>query len=130
MRRTIKPRHTIYAVICMALAAPFLVTSCDGDISSVSSALDAMYLESKGLEKVSVDSILRFSNKLNTYVTQNPSAKSDPLYPEIKQNLKLHAVHISITVNAEWDGEKFIDLTTGKEFTPTIEDEYVEGEQL
>lgn len=131
MRKPIRIRYICYTVLSSAIYAPFLILlSCDGDSSSVSSALDAMYLESKGLEKVSVDSIQRFSKKLNAYVTHNPSAKNDPLYPEIKQNLNLHAVHISITANTEWDGEKFIDLATGKEYIPSIKDEYVEGEQL
>lgn len=71
--------------------------------------MESFYNESRGLTKVSPDSIQRFATKVENYVTYYPETKSDPYYPEIVDNIndaaKLCGLTIHITLNPEWEGE-------------------------
>jgi hypothetical protein len=51
--------------------------------------LEAYYAESQQLSAAPRDSILRFSRKVQGFVTRNPDAAGDPLYPKIKSNISL-----------------------------------------
>ena len=51
--------------------------------------LEAYYAESQNLEAAPRDSVLRFYRKVQSFVTINPDAKEDPLYPEIRRNISL-----------------------------------------
>lgn len=52
--------------------------------------------ESTILGETSQDSISRFSRKVDAFVGLHPSAKDDPLYPEIEANIRQArlAIHI------------------------------------
>lgn len=51
--------------------------------------LEAYYAESQNLGAAPRDSVLRFYKKVQSFVTINPDAKEDPLYPEIRRNISL-----------------------------------------
>lgn len=51
--------------------------------------LEAYYAESQQLSAAPRDSIVRFSRKVQGFVTRNPDATEDPLYPKIKSNISL-----------------------------------------
>lgn len=59
------------------------------------------YAESCHLDQATQDSIVRFSRKVDAFVTANPQAKEDPLYPRILHNIQTS----SFTLNTEWNGE-------------------------
>ncbi|MCR5643301.1 MAG: hypothetical protein K6G32_08205 [Prevotella sp.] len=51
--------------------------------------LEAYYAESQQLSAAPRDSIVRFSRKVQGFITRNPDATGDPLYPKIKSNISL-----------------------------------------
>ena len=51
--------------------------------------LEAYYAESQQLSASPRDSNVRFSRKVQGFVTRNPDATEDPLYPKIKSNISL-----------------------------------------
>ena len=99
--------QTIFVVIgaVLALLVKFLMDAIGAPIED----MEYFYNESRGLTKVSPDSIQRFATKVVNYVTYYPETKSDPYYPEIVDNIndaaKLCGLTIHITLNPEWEGE-------------------------
>lgn len=94
----------------VALFATSALSSCSKDaIGAPVQDMEYFYNESRGLTKVSPDSIQRFATKVENYVTYYPEKKSDPYYPEIVDNIndaaKLCGLTIHITLNPEWEGE-------------------------
>jgi hypothetical protein len=71
--------------------------------------MEYFYNESRGLTKVSPDSIQRFATKVENYASHNPTVQSDPLWTEIIENIQsaAHGANITfhITINTAWDGE-------------------------
>ena len=63
------------------------------------------YLESKNLPEATADSVTRFTEKVDAFVTVHPDAQQDPLYPEIRENIQQVWVQFQITVHDEWDKE-------------------------
>ena len=51
--------------------------------------LEAYYEESLHLDVAPRDSVVRFSQKVQGFVQQNPDAADDPLYPEIQDKISL-----------------------------------------
>ena len=99
----------------VALFATSALSSCSKDaIGAPIEDMEYFYNESRGLTKVSPDSIQRFATKVENYVTYYPETKSDPYYPEIVDNIndaaKLCGLTIHLTLNPEWEGEIIINF--------------------
>jgi hypothetical protein len=71
--------------------------------------MESFYVESKGLNSVTVDSVRTFSSKVDGYVAVNPLAKEHRRYPQILQNIKTASLRLSISINDEWDGDTHIN---------------------
>ena len=95
--------HTAHVRISRAfLCLLFLVAlaSCSNDdVHFVE--ISEYYAESCHLDQATQDSIVRFSQKVDAFVTANPEAKEDPLYPRILHNIQTS----TFTLNTEWNGE-------------------------
>lgn len=90
-----------------------LTSSCCSDTEIiVVENMQAFYKESIKLKSAANDSIHRFAAKFEGYVIKNPAEKSNPLYFEIKNNIKKAAttagISIIITINSEWKGDTTI----------------------
>lgn len=75
-----------------------LVISCEQEVENQVSTpkMVAFYQESLSLETVAADSVQRFATKVDGYVTATPSAVSDPLYPDIMQNIRTASISITV----------------------------------
>ena len=60
------------------------------------------------LQSVSADSVNRFCDKVNGYVSVNPKAKNHVKYQLIMDNIKSAILHISIEIHDEWAGDTII----------------------
>ncbi len=87
--------------------ACLMMMACEKDIVS---NMEAYYIESMGLQSVTLDSIKTFSNKVESYVAENPDEKENPLYPKIQNNIKSALMHITLSVDTTWDGETYINF--------------------
>ena len=90
--------------VCMLL--PFLLlpalTGC-GDDALRYVEMEEFYVESRMLPEVSLDSVNRFSGKVDSFVGVHPDAVDDPLYPKIQDNIRSASIRITITVeDAAW----------------------------
>ena len=113
-KRVTNKIKSLYALpmATMAFVGLSFITSCDkGDFIYIEE-MEHFYNESFGLKQVTYDSITRFAPKVETYVIKNPAEKTNPLYPEIKANIKdavkSGGLSIVITVNDEWEGDTTI----------------------
>ena len=70
--------------------------------------MEAYYEESQGLDQVPLDSIRRFSAKVDEWVNTHPDASHDAFYPEIQQKIHLAMVKFSIEIEDSWDGDIYI----------------------
>ncbi len=105
---------SLYALpmAAMAFVGLSFITSCDKADFIYVEEMEHFYNESFGLKQVTYDSITRFATKVETYVIKNPAEKTNPLYPEIKANIKEAikggGLSIVITINDEWEGDTTI----------------------
>ena len=87
---------------------------CSQESLQSTSEMELLHAESSALGSVSPDSIQRFATKVETYASQNPASQSDPLWPEIIENIKSAAhganINFHITINTAWDGEIIINF--------------------
>lgn len=102
-------------IAAVALFAASALSACSKEVLGAPiEDMEYFYNESRGLTKVSPDSIQRFATKVVNYVTYYPETKSDPYYPEIVDNIndaaKLCGLTIHITIDAEWEGEIIINF--------------------
>lgn len=67
--------------------------------------MQAYYAESCHLGVAASDSVQRFSQKVETFVTLHTDAKQDPLYLRIQENIRSASFRLNINVDDEWDGE-------------------------
>ena len=67
--------------------------------------MQAYYVESCNLGVAAIDSVQRFSQKVDAFVLQHADAMDDPLYPKIRENIKAVKVKSGFYVNPEWDEE-------------------------
>ena len=96
-----------FIIILLVFAISWL-TSCEKEVFDINPTMEAYYMESVQLPTVSLDSIKKFSSKVDGYVADNPLAKEHRRYPQILQNIKTASLRISITINDEWDGDTII----------------------
>ena len=100
-------KGVILLIMCMVIG--FMLPSCEKEVFDVSPTMEAYYNESVQLPTVSLDSIKKFSTKVDGYVADNPLAKEHRRYPQILQNIKTASLRLSISINDEWDGDTHIN---------------------
>ncbi len=88
----------------MAALVLTVLTSCQKEVQRYDE-MRLYHAESLTLHQVQADSVVRFSDKVNAFVARYPAAAEDPLYPEIRANIRAALVTFSITIDDEWDGE-------------------------
>ena len=64
--------------------------------------MQAYYAESCHLGVAASDSVQRFSQKVDTFVTLHTDAKQDPLYLRIQENIRTASFRLSIYIDDEW----------------------------
>lgn len=74
---------------------------CEKDVIDI---MQGYYVESQGLQSVTIDSVTTFSQKVDRYVTQYPEEKEHHLYPKIQANIKSASLRITITADTTWAG--------------------------
>lgn len=103
--------HRGRAFLCLCLCAfSLLFISCEHLEDPSHSILEDYFYESQGLKQASNDSIRCFSEKVKTFANCTPSAKNDPLYTRIQENIRLATLRITIKIEDEWAGEKVISF--------------------
>ena len=103
--------HRGRAFLCLCLCTfSLLFISCVHLEDPSHSILEDYFYESQGLKQVSNDSIRCFSEKVKTFANCTTSAKNDPLYTRIQENIRLATLRITIKIEDEWAGEKVISF--------------------
>ena len=92
----------------LCLLASFILPSCEKAVIDEYPQMESFYVESKGLNFVTIDSVRTFSSKVDGFVTTYPIAKEHEKYPLIQANIKSASLRIAITVNDEWAGDTII----------------------
>lgn len=94
--------------LSLSFIVSFLCLACSKE-TSVSQPqypeMQAYYVESCHLSVAATDSVQRFMQKVDTFVTRHSDAKQDPLYPRIQENIRSASFRLNINVDDEWDGE-------------------------
>ena len=104
-------RRMSRALFCLCLMlSTFFFASCEHLEDPSHSILEDYFYESQGLKQASNDSIRCFSEKVKTFANCTPSAKNDPLYTRIQENIRLATLRITIKIEDEWAGEKVISF--------------------
>ena len=75
-------RGRAFLCLCVLLTSFFFV-SCEHYDDFDHGVMQAFLEESQGLNQVPLDSIRRFSAKVDEWVKMRPESKNDPIYPEI-----------------------------------------------
>ena len=89
----------------------FLCLACSKETSRMSyPEMQAYYAESCNLGVAATDSVQRFSQKVDTFVTQHTDAKDDPLYSKIQANIESVWVRVRIELGDDWEGENHYDF--------------------
>lgn len=86
----------------------FLAVACEKELAHYPEIV-AYHAESKTLDVATSDSVGKFNVKVKAFVASHPDATQDPLYPEIQKNIKANLLRLSLTIDDEWDGERFIE---------------------
>ena len=94
----------------MCLMASFILPSCEKAVIDEYPQMESFYVESKGLNFVTIDSVKTFSSKVDGFVTTYPLAKEHEKYPLIQANIKSASLRLTITVDTTWAGEKNINF--------------------
>ncbi len=80
--------------------------SCSGESDAPRYAeMQDYYTESIRLPQVTIDSVTLFSRKVDTFVGLHPDATDDPLYPQIRNNIRQASLRFTIEVDTAWNGE-------------------------
>ena len=98
-------RHSSILFIILIIVS-FLCLACSKETSvSHYPEMQAYYAESCNLGVAATDSVQRFAQKVNAFVTLHTDATDDPLYDRICDNIQSAWIRISITINEDWDGD-------------------------
>ena len=103
----------------LILLVALLTVSCEKEQMAESTPMYQMYTESVNLPQATLDSITNFTHKFGGYVGSHPDCRQDQYFAPTLQNLRNAAalygytirettVTTGVTVNDEWDGEKYI----------------------
>lgn len=93
-------------LLLLPLITLLLTVGCEKEVIDM---MEGFYVESQGLQSVSVDSVKSFSVKVNNYVAEYPEEKEHPLYPKVKTNIKNACFRLKIEIDTTWDGEIHIN---------------------
>lgn len=124
-QRTVNPHHTkaiptallhsacvrvgrAVLFLCL-LALPFIATSCEKEVERYEE-MESFHAESLTLPDVSLDSVARFTEKVNAFVRRIPAAHEDPLFPSICANIRKSLLRFNIYVDDSWDGIMYFDF--------------------
>ena len=107
--------HKVYtscsrAFLVMLLALPFAFASCDSEQTVSYEELVQYHAESLNLPAATADSIYRFSKKVTAFVSQHPDAKTDPLYPQIEENIHAAATKLNLDFGT-WKEDSIGDIS-------------------
>ena len=95
-------RHSLISLSFLFIVS-FLCLACSKETSRMSyPEMQAYYAESCNLGVAASDSIARFRQKVDTFVTQHTDAKDDPLYPKIQANIESVWVRVRIELGDDW----------------------------
>ena len=103
-------RYLSYGIILLVLIA---FVGCEKEIPHYAEMRE-YYQESTALAQTSLDSIRRFSHKVDGFVEVHPSAKEDPLYPEIEENIRKARITIQIQIDDTWGDDIHIGFDFGE----------------
>lgn len=92
----------------LLLLASIILPSCEKAVIDEYPQMESFYVESKGLNFVTIDSVKSFSSKVDGFVTTYPLAKEHEKYPLIQANIKSASLRLTITVDTTWAGEETI----------------------
>ena len=95
-----------FAVLLLLLSASFILPSCEKVVIDEYPQMEEFYVESKGLNSVTIDSVRSFSGKVDGFVTVNPLAKQHDKYPLIQANIKAASLRMTIVIDTTWAGEE------------------------
>ena len=84
------------------LVLSLLAVSCEKDLVRYEEMVQ-LHQESCGLPAVTADSVVRFTDKVDAFVTLHPAAQEDPLYPAIRQNIRAASLRLKLYVEEEWE---------------------------
>ena len=93
-------------MLLLFLLLPAL-TGC-GDEALRYAEMEEFYVESRTLPEVSLDSVNRFSGKVDGFVEVHPDAVDDPLYPRIQENIRSASVRVGFTATTDW--QDYVDV--------------------
>ena len=99
-----------FVALLLLLSASFILPSCEKAVIDEYPQMESFYVESKGLNFVTIDSVRTFSSKVDGFVAVNPLAKEHEKYPLIQANIKSASLRLTITVDTTWAGEKTINF--------------------
>ncbi len=95
-------RHSLIP-LSLSFIVSFLCLACSKETSvSQYPEMQAYYVESCHLGMAASDSVQRFSQKVETFVTRHSDAKQDPLYLRIQENIRTASFRLNINVDDEW----------------------------
>lgn len=69
------------------------VMGCSKDVIDY---MEGFYVESQGLNSVTIDSVTTFAKKVDNYVSVFPEEKEHPLYPKVQENILNAQLRITI----------------------------------
>ena len=89
--------------LCLCFSVlPLFMTSCEDYDDAPHRIMQEYLAESRGLDEVSTDSVQRFSLKVDEMVAAMPSMKSDPLYPQVQENIRQALLRVPILIEDGW----------------------------
>ena len=100
------------AIVIFILLAGLTFISCEKAILRYAE-MQQYHQESLTLAKTSLDSIGRFSQKVDAFVCLHPSAKEDPFYPEIEENISQARLTIHID-DKDWSDDVHVEFEFGE----------------
>ena len=98
-------RHS-FIILFLLLVASILLPSCEKAVMEEYPQMESFYVESKGLNSVTIDSVRSFSGKVDGFVTVNPLVKQHDKYPLIQANIKAASLRMTIVIDTTWAGEE------------------------
>jgi hypothetical protein len=97
-------------ILPLLLLLTCLVSSCSKDEDGESEDfMTQLYHESQTLQYQTADSVALFSVKFYDYLELNPDAYNHPYYGEITDKIYEFSPKC-ITVNDEWEGDKYLNF--------------------
>lgn len=118
-------RGRVFMCLCVLLTSFFFV-SCEhyDDVSHI--MMEAYYEESQGLDQVPLDSIRRFSAKVDEWINVHPEARKEEIYEKIQLNIHTAMVRIRVELDDSWGGDKYITFDFNDSNNVNLNDDHEE----